>query len=91
MTRLTDTMRPQTVSGAWECVFPLHPHQAAGHMLNVGAGRGGLSWLLRESGYYDEVTSIDFHPEHFAVDGVGCVFADLSHPLPSPMALSTSF
>lgn len=78
MPRLPDTMKPQAAPGTWESVFCLLPEK--GHVLNVGAGRGGISWLLREAGY--EVTSVDLHPEHFMVDNLECRFADLNHPLP---------
>jgi SAM-dependent methyltransferase len=49
-------------------------------VLNAGAGRGGLSWLLQRGGF--SVTSIDLHPEHFIADGLTCTHADLTRPLP---------
>lgn len=78
MAHLPDHMRPQAAPKTWEAVFNLFPE--SGRVLNVGAGRGGISWLLHQAGY--SVSSVDLHPEHFAIDTLQCAFADLNQSLP---------
>jgi len=78
MARLPEHMRPQAAPRTWETVFDALP--AAGRVLNVGAGRGGISWLLDATGY--AVSSVDLHPEHFVAQGLACTRADLNHDLP---------
>jgi SAM-dependent methyltransferase len=78
MKDLPDSMQPQAAPGTWECVFDLLPPPA--RVLNVGAGRGGISWLLQNAGY--AVTSVDLHPDHFVADGLQCEYADLNQNLP---------
>ena len=78
MAALPAPMRPQAAPGSWECALRELP--AGGAILNAGAGRGGLSWLLKQSGF--SVTSIDLHPGHFAAEGMSCAFADLNQALP---------
>lgn len=78
MARLPSRMRPQAAPQTWETAFGMLP--ASGRVLNLGAGRGGISWLLHQAGY--EVTSLDLHPEHFMAEGLTCGFADLNQSLP---------
>jgi SAM-dependent methyltransferase len=78
MAALPPPLRPQAAPGTWECALREVP--AGGAVLNVGAGRGGLSWLLTQSGF--SVTSLDLHPEHFVAEGLSCAFADLNKALP---------
>lgn len=78
---LPRAMRPQAAPGTWEAALRAVP--TAGRVLNAGAGRGGLSALLKDAGH--EVVSVDLHPEHFIAPGLTCEFADLSFP-PLPHA-----
>lgn len=78
MTDLPDHMRPQAAPKTWEAVFNLFPE--SGRVLNVGAGRGGISQLLNQAGY--QVSSVDLHPEHFSARELECKFADLNLSLP---------
>lgn len=78
MADLPDTMKPQAAPLTWEAVFGVLP--APCRILNVGAGRGGISRLLHGVGY--SVISVDLHPEHFVADGLDCQFADLNRDLP---------
>jgi SAM-dependent methyltransferase len=78
MASLPENMRPQAAPRTWETVFDVFPK--SGRVLNVGAGRGGISWLLHNAGY--ELTSLDLHPEHFVADGLECLGADLNRDLP---------
>lgn len=71
-------LKPQAAPGTWECALRQLP--STGSVLNAGAGRGGLSWLLNKAGL--SVTSVDLHPNHFVVEGLACEFADLTHTLP---------
>jgi SAM-dependent methyltransferase len=75
---LPKDLQPQAAPGTWECALRQLPK--SGSVLNAGAGRGGLSWLLKRSGL--SVTSVDLHPEHFVAEGLECSFADLTQPLP---------
>lgn len=75
---LPQKLQPQAAPGTWEAALRELPQ--AGKTLNAGAGRGGLSWLLEGSGH--TVTSVDLHPDHFAADGMECMFADLTQALP---------
>jgi SAM-dependent methyltransferase len=71
-------LQPQAAPGTWECALRELPD--GGAVLNAGAGRGGLSLLLKQAGL--SVTSLDLHPDHFVVEGMECTFADLTQPLP---------
>lgn len=86
LTRAIDALpvalAPQAAPGTWECALRQLP--TSGSVLNAGAGRGGLSWLLNRAGL--SVTSVDLHPDHFMADGLACGFADLTHALPFPDA-----
>lgn len=75
---LPESMRPQAAPQTWECVFGLLPPPC--RILNVGAGRGGISWLLKEAGY--DVVSVDLHPEHFVAEDLECLHADLNRDIP---------
>lgn len=70
-------MEPQAAPGTWECALSQLPD--TGRALVAGAGRGGLSWILNSKGF--DVTSLDLHPEHFAVNGLTCSMADFNQPL----------
>lgn len=78
MALLPKTMRPQAAPRTWEMAFEMMP--GFGRVLNVGAGRGGISRLLHQAGY--TVSSVDLHPEHFVAEGLNCGFADLNQSLP---------
>ena len=78
ISELPASLSPQAAPGTWECALREMP--SSGRVLNAGAGRGGLSWLMNRAGL--TVTSIDLHPDHFAADGLSCAFADLGQPLP---------
>lgn len=80
ITELPKDLRPQAAPGTWECALAQLP--PAGQVLVVGAGRGGLSWLLDRAGF--DVVSIDLHPEHFVAPGLACESADVTQPLPMP-------
>lgn len=76
---LPRALRPQAAPGTWEVA--LRALGPGGRVLNAGAGRGGLSALMRDAGH--EVVSVDLHPEHFMVPGMTCQLADLgAGPLP---------
>ena len=75
---LPTSLQPQAAPGTWECALRQLP--GVGSVLNAGAGRGGLSWLLKRAGL--SVTSVDLHPDHFVAEGMDCTFADLTHALP---------
>ena len=77
---LPESMRPEAAPGTWEAALSLLPH--SGRVLNAGAGRGGISLLLDESGY--AVTSLDLYPERFLPTGMDCAYADLNHPIEQP-------
>lgn len=74
---LPQELAPQAAPGTWECVLAQLPR--GGSVFVAGAGRGGLSILLHRNGF--EVTSLDLHPEHFAVPGLTCERADFNEPL----------
>ena len=74
---IPENVQEQAAPGTVESVLSQLPQN--GKVLVAGAGRGGLSWLLDKAGY--QVTSIDLHPEHFAIDGMQCTFGDLHAPL----------
>ena len=71
-------LKPQAAPGTWECALRQLPSTES--VLNAGAGRGGLSWLLNKAGL--SITSVDLHPNHFVAEGLACEFADLTHTLP---------
>lgn len=48
-------------------------------ILNVGAGRGGASYILDKAGY--DVTSLDLHPEHFQVPALHCEKVDCNEAI----------
>jgi SAM-dependent methyltransferase len=79
---LPQDLRQQAAPGVWECVLKQIPKSPC-RVLVAGAGRGGLSWILKKAGY--QVVSIDLHPEHFLAhhheQDLSCQFADLSKPL----------
>jgi SAM-dependent methyltransferase len=49
-------------------------------VLDIGAGRGALSYQLNDAGY--RVSACDLFPEDFNVPGVECRLADADAPLP---------
>jgi SAM-dependent methyltransferase len=73
-------MRPEAAPGTWERVLSLLPD--SGRVLHAGAGRGGISLLLNDSGYL--VTSLDLYPKRFIPAEMKCTYADLNHPIPLP-------
>lgn len=75
---LPTALAPQAAPGTWDCVFAQLP--AHGQVLVAGAGRGGISVLLKRRGF--EITNLDLHPEHFAAEGMDCQHADFNQPLP---------
>jgi SAM-dependent methyltransferase len=81
MANLPVALQPQAAPGTWERALD-EMEGSTGHVLNAGAGRGGLSTLLNQCGF--EVTSIDLHPDHFVAEGLTCQAADLNAPLPYP-------
>jgi len=80
MSGLPVHLQPQAAPMTWEMAFNALP--ADGRLINVGAGRGGISWLLEQAGY--QVSSLDLHPEHFVAEGLECGFADLNKEIPYP-------
>ena len=74
---LPEPMEPQAAPRVWPMVLEMLP--APCRVLNAGAGRGGMSWLLDRAGY--DVTSVDIHPDHFIAEGLNCEQADLNRPL----------
>jgi SAM-dependent methyltransferase len=77
---LPEAMRPEAAPGTWEAALSLLP--ASGSVFHAGAGRGGLSWLLKDAGY--SVTSVDLYPDRFAMPGMECTYSDLNNPIPFP-------
>jgi len=77
MRELPKPLQPQAAPGTWECALPELP--PSGRVLVVGAGRGGLSWVLHRGGY--AVQSIDLHAEHFVAPDLRCESADVTQPL----------
>lgn len=75
---LDSAVQPQAAPGTWETALSHLPEAAT--VLVAGAGRGGLSLLLHRRGF--RVTSLDLHPDHFAVPLLECGFADFDRPLP---------
>lgn len=49
-------------------------------VLDIGAGRGALSFQLKAAGY--QVSACDLHPDEFQVPDVECRWADADSPLP---------
>lgn len=85
ITALPPELSPQAAPGTWEAALSMIAEDtrlANARVLNCGAGRGGLSKLIHDSGR--EVVSVDLHPEHFVVAGLECQFADVTKPLPYP-------
>ena len=78
MSLLPESMRPEAAPGTWERALSLLPD--SGHVLHAGAGRGGISRLLNESGY--QVTSLDLYPQRFLPPEIDCTYADLNDPIP---------
>ncbi|MEO8296719.1 MAG: class I SAM-dependent methyltransferase [Burkholderiales bacterium] len=78
--KIPKNLEPQAAPGTWEVALKQMP--APGHVLIVGSGRGGLSWILSKAGY--TVTNVDIHPEHFRVEQQTCSFVDANQPLPFP-------
>src|SRR6478672_3266054 len=74
---LPEPMEPQAAPRVWQTVLQMLPGPS--RVLNAGAGRGGMSWLLDRAGY--DVTSVDIHPDHFIAEGLSCEQADLNRPL----------
>lgn len=85
ITALPPELSPQAAPGTWEVALAMIAEDARlanARVLNCGAGRGGLSKLIHDSGR--EVVSVDLHPDHFVASGMTCEFADLTEPLPYP-------
>jgi SAM-dependent methyltransferase len=74
---LPESMQPQASQGVWPMALEMLP--APGRILNAGAGRGGMSLILRDLGF--DVVSLDLHPEHFQAQGMQCRSADFLKPL----------
>lgn len=53
-------------------------------VLDAPAGRGALTWRLREAGY--DVAACDIAPAAFGVEGISCEWGDLNDALPYPDA-----
>jgi len=49
-------------------------------VLDIGAGRGGLTTLLRDLGH--QVEAADLHPNHFQIGGIRCHAANAQEELP---------
>jgi SAM-dependent methyltransferase len=79
---LPETMRPEAAPGTWESSLALLP--GTGNVLHAGAGRGGISRILNDSGY--RVTSLDLYPQRFLPSEIECIYADLNYPLQLPDA-----
>ena len=88
LAELPTGLLPQAAPSTWEAAFAALPDasefDAAAPLqaLNCGAGRGGLSLLLRQGGY--QVESLDLHPEHFQLADMRCTYADLYAPVGYP-------
>lgn len=75
---LPSELMPQAAPMTWEAVFKVLPN--AGKVLVAGAGRGGISHILKKSGY--DVISADLHPDHFVAPDLTCVKTDFNLNLP---------
>lgn len=53
-------------------------------ILDAPAGRGALTWRLRDAGY--DVAACDIAPDSFEVEGISCEWSDLNDALPYPDA-----
>jgi len=76
--KISERIPPQAAPDVWKCAISQLP-TTSGKILVAGAGRGGVSWALDQTGY--DVTSIDLHPEHFSIDDLTCEYADLGENL----------
>lgn len=59
-------------------------HPKGARILDAPAGRGALTWRLRDAGY--DVAACDIAPEAFEVEGISCDWGDLNDALPYPDA-----
>ena len=73
-------MHFQAAPGVWPMVLDMLPSPC--RVLDIGAGRGGLSWILHKCGF--DVTPIDLHPEHFLAPGMTCTAANAQEAIPFP-------
>lgn len=68
----------QAAPGVWPMVLGMLPPPC--RVLDIGAGRGGLSWILDRCGY--EVSPVDLHPEHFLAPDLQCLQANAQESIP---------
>lgn len=79
---IVDGLRANTSRGTTRRVLSLLTRRPPGRVLDVPAGAGALSQLLRSSGL--RVIAVELVTRDFGASGVPLVSADLDHALPFP-------